>query len=51
VNNQMETSVEGVYAAGDIVGHPYQMAKAVGEGCIAGLEVARYCRKKKKEQG
>lgn len=51
VNDKMETSVEGVYAAGDIVGHPYQMAKAVGEGCIAGLEVARYCRKKKKEQG
>ncbi len=51
VNNRMETSVEGVYAAGDIVGHPYQMAKAVGEGCIAGLEVARYIRKKKKELG
>ncbi len=51
VNNLMETSVEGVYAAGDIVGHPYQMAKAVGEGCIAGLEAAKYSRKKKKELG
>jgi len=49
-NNLMETNVEGVYAAGDIVGHPYQMAKAVGEGCIAGMEAANYCRKKKKEK-
>lgn len=50
VNNLMETNVEGVYAAGDIVGHPYQMAKAVGEGCIAGMEAAKYCRKKKKQK-
>ena len=41
------TNVPGVYAAGDIAGHPYQMAKAVGEGCVAGLEAANYARKKR----
>ncbi len=49
VNSLMETNIKGVYAAGDIVGHPYQMAKAVGEGCIAGMESAKYCRKMKKK--
>jgi len=39
-NKKQETSVAGIYAAGDITGLPYQMAKAVGEGCIAGLEAA-----------
>jgi len=50
VSNLMETNIKGVYAAGDIVGHPYQMAKAVGEGCIAGMEAAKYVRKKKREK-
>lgn len=46
-DSHKETNVDGVYAAGDIAGHPYQMAKAVGEGCIAGMEAANYSRKKK----
>jgi thioredoxin reductase (NADPH) len=37
--------VPGVYAAGDICGPPLQMAKAVGEGCVAGIEAATYARK------
>ena len=49
-NKKMETNVAGVYAAGDITGHPYQMAKAVGEGCIAGMEAANYARKQKGNQ-
>ena len=36
-NKKQETSVPGVYAAGDICGPPWQIAKAVGEGCVAGL--------------
>lgn len=48
-NKQMETNVPGVYAAGDIAGHPYQMAKSVGEGCVAGMEAANYARKLKGE--
>lgn len=37
VNAAMETNLPGVYAAGDCVGRPYQIAKAVGEGQIAAL--------------
>ena len=42
VNRKQETSVPGIYAAGDICGPPWQVAKAVGEGCVAGLEAAAY---------
>jgi thioredoxin reductase (NADPH) len=48
VNRKQETNIAGIYAAGDIVGPPYQMAKAVGEGCVAGMEAAMYARKKRK---
>ena len=44
-NKKQETNVPGVYAAGDICGPPWQVAKAVGEGCIAGLEAASYVKK------
>jgi thioredoxin reductase (NADPH) len=43
-NKKQETNVVGVYAAGDICGPPWQMAKAVGEGCVAGLEAATYAK-------
>ncbi len=46
-NRKMETSIKGIYAAGDITGSPFQMAKAVGEGCIAGMNAAVYARKHK----
>jgi thioredoxin reductase (NADPH) len=46
-NKQQETNIAGVYAAGDICGPPWQMAKAVGEGCVAGLAAATYARKLK----
>ena len=49
VNRLQETNIAGVYAAGDIVGPPYQMAKAVGEGCVAGMEAATYARKQKRK--
>ncbi len=49
VDRRMRTNIEGIYAAGDITGHPYQMAKAVGEGCIAGMDAANFARKKKKK--
>lgn len=48
VNRKQETNIPGIYAAGDIDGPPYQMAKAVGEGCVAGMEAATYARKQKK---
>jgi len=39
-NKKMETSVPGICAAGDIAGPPWQVAQAVGVGCVAGLEAA-----------
>ena len=39
------TSVPGIFAAGDICGPPWQVAKAVGEGCVAGLNAADYAKK------
>jgi thioredoxin reductase (NADPH) len=44
-NKQMETNVPGIFAAGDICGPPWQMAKAVGEGCVAGIGAATYAKK------
>jgi thioredoxin reductase (NADPH) len=44
-NKQMETNIPGIYAAGDICGPPWQMAKAVGEGCVAGIGAATFARK------
>ncbi|RJR42703.1 MAG: NAD(P)/FAD-dependent oxidoreductase [Desulfobacteraceae bacterium] len=46
-NKNQETNVPGVYAAGDICGPPWQVAKSVGEGCVAGLEAAAYAKKRK----
>ncbi|MFO7984248.1 MAG: NAD(P)/FAD-dependent oxidoreductase [Desulfatiglandaceae bacterium] len=44
-DKKQATNVEGIYAAGDICGPPWQVAKAVGEGCVAGLEAAAYAKK------
>jgi thioredoxin reductase (NADPH) len=44
-NKKQETNMAGIYAAGDICGPPWQVAKAVGEGCIAGLEAAGYAKR------
>ena len=49
-NKKQQTNIPGVYAAGDIAGHPYQMAKAVGEGCVAGWEAANYALKQKRAE-
>lgn len=42
VNRKMETNIKGLYAAGDVSGKPYQIAKAVGEGQIAALNAVEY---------
>jgi len=44
-NKKMETNIPGVFAAGDICGPPWQMAKAVGEGCVAGIGAATFAKK------
>jgi len=40
------TEVPGIYACGDITGKPWQVAKAVGQGCIAGLNAAEFVKAK-----
>lgn len=42
VDRAMKTNVEGVFACGDCTGAPLQVAKAVGEGHIAGLSACEY---------
>lgn len=42
VDRAMATNIPGVFAAGDCTGAPLQIAKAVGEGHIAGLSAADY---------
>ncbi|SEF54620.1 thioredoxin reductase (NADPH) [Caloramator fervidus] len=42
VNRKMETNIKGLYAAGDVAGKPYQIAKAIGEGQIAALNAVEY---------
>lgn len=44
------TNIAGIYAAGDICGTPWQMAKAVGEGCIAGLSASSYALKRRRQE-
>jgi len=44
-DKRQRTNIEGLFAAGDICGLPWQLAKAVGEGCVAGLEAAAYAKK------
>ncbi|WP_027340098.1 NAD(P)/FAD-dependent oxidoreductase [Halonatronum saccharophilum] len=41
VNRDLETSVKGVYAAGDCTGEPLQIGKAVGEGQVAALNAVK----------
>lgn len=44
-DKKQATNVPGVFGAGDICGPPLQIAKAVGEGCVAGIGAANYARK------
>jgi thioredoxin reductase (NADPH) len=46
-NKKQETNIPGIFAAGDVCGPPWQMAKAVGEGCVAGIGAAAYAKKLK----
>ena len=46
-DKSQQTNIEGIYAAGDICGPPWQMAKAVGEGCVAGMAAAKYVKKQR----
>lgn len=45
VNKNMETNIQGLFAAGDVTGKPYQIAKAIGEGQVASLTAVEYVSK------
>lgn len=47
VDKKMQTNIPGIFACGDLTGPPLQLAKAVGEGCIAGLSASDYLKAKK----
>lgn len=49
VDDHMHTNIAGVFAAGDVTGEPYQIARAVGQGNIAALAIASYFADKEKE--
>lgn len=40
-DENMETNIPGVYAAGDCTGRPWQIARAVGQGQIAALAMSK----------
>ncbi|MGI6658868.1 MAG: NAD(P)/FAD-dependent oxidoreductase [Dethiobacteraceae bacterium] len=48
VDLQMATNIPGVFACGDVVGRPYQVAKAVGQGQVAALSAVAYLDSKAK---
>ena len=51
VDSQMQTSIPGLYAAGDCTGGLLQISKAVYEGTVAGIEAAKYVKSKKNKIG
>lgn len=50
-DKKQATNIPGIYAAGDICGPPWQLAKAVGEGCVAGIEAAVYAKRRQRNAG
>ncbi|AVD35149.1 NAD(P)/FAD-dependent oxidoreductase [Clostridioides difficile] len=48
VDNNMKTSIDGCFAAGDCVGKPYSYIKAAGQGQIAALNAVYYLDKLKR---
>jgi thioredoxin reductase (NADPH) len=50
VDEEQQTNVEGVYAAGDVTGGLFQVVFAAAEGAHAGINAARYVRQIKKDQ-
>ncbi len=44
VDTNQRTNIKGIFAAGDVTGAPFQLAKAVGQGCVAGYNAGEYVR-------
>ena len=50
VDRSMQTSIPGLFAAGDCTGKPYQYMKAAGEGLVASLSAVAYLDKLNKNK-
>lgn len=50
VDREMKTNIPGLFAAGDIVGLPYQFIKSAGEGNIAAISAATFIDAKRREK-
>lgn len=50
VDREMKTNMPGLFAAGDIVGLPYQFIKSAGEGNIAAISAATYIDTKRRKK-
>ncbi|WP_295586784.1 NAD(P)/FAD-dependent oxidoreductase [uncultured Oscillibacter sp.] len=50
VDRRMATNLPGLFAAGDCTGGPLQVAKAVGEGLVAGQSAAAFAVEKNRSQ-
>lgn len=48
VDRMMKTNINGLFAAGDITGLPYQFTKSAGEGNVAAQSAATYLDQKKR---
>jgi thioredoxin reductase (NADPH) len=48
INEKCETSLKGIYAAGDITGNLKQIVVACGQGAIAAYNTSKYLAKWKK---
>ncbi len=46
VDAKMQTSIPGIFAAGDCTGVPYQLSKAAGDGNVAALSACDYLKGK-----
>ncbi len=51
VNRSQETSIPGVFAAGDCTGKPLQIAKALGEGLVAALSADSFLAAEERSKG
>ena len=50
VNENMETTIPGLFAAGDCTGGLLQIAKAVYEGGVAGIHAGKYVRRRNSDR-
>lgn len=50
VNENMETTIPGLFAAGDCTGGLLQIAKAVYEGSVAGIHAGKYVRRRNSDR-